>query len=204
MREFETHSASHVHSQTVIARFGTWNAAKRKAGLMPRRFATREELLACLRELGETIGRVPTAKDIDEHRGLVPSKSLYWHTFGSLSNALAKPASTCRWGRSASSGRSTRVSRFHDVSPPAAVRGLEGRAAARRLVADGVAGLPDVRGETRRLGDVSVPRQRAADRAGHRCCGRRLDPRIRLTRTPPPADTSERDGTTPARRRRIR
>ncbi len=88
MREFETHSASHVHSQTVIARFGTWNAAKRKAGLMPRRFATREELLACLRELGETIGRVPTAKDIDEHRGLVPSKSLYWHTFGSLSNAL--------------------------------------------------------------------------------------------------------------------
>ena len=88
MREFETHSASHVHSQTVIARFGTWNAAKRKAGLMPRRFATREELLACLRELGETIGHVPTAKDIDEHRGLVPSKSLYWHTFGSLSNAL--------------------------------------------------------------------------------------------------------------------
>ena len=31
---------------------------------------------------------MPTAKDIDEHRGLVPSKSLYWHTFGSLSNAL--------------------------------------------------------------------------------------------------------------------
>jgi hypothetical protein len=31
---------------------------------------------------------VPTSKDIDEHRGLVPSKSLYWHTFGSLTNAL--------------------------------------------------------------------------------------------------------------------
>ncbi len=28
------------------------------------------------------------AKDIDAHRGLVPSKSLYWHTFGSLTNAL--------------------------------------------------------------------------------------------------------------------
>ena len=88
MREFEAHATTRVHSQTVIARFGTWNAAKREAGLMPRRFATREELLACLRELGQTIGRVPTAKDIDEHRGLVPSKSLYWHTFGSLSNAL--------------------------------------------------------------------------------------------------------------------
>ena len=31
---------------------------------------------------------MPTSKDIDEHRGLVPSKSLYWHTFGSLTNAL--------------------------------------------------------------------------------------------------------------------
>ncbi len=88
MREFEADPTTRVHSQTVIARFGTWNAAKRQAGLMPRRFATREELLTCLRQLGQTIGRVPTAKDIDEHRGLVPSKSLYWHTFGSLSNAL--------------------------------------------------------------------------------------------------------------------
>ena len=48
----------------------------------------RQELLQCLRLLGDQIGRVPTSKDIDEHRGLVPSKSLYWHTFGSLTNAL--------------------------------------------------------------------------------------------------------------------
>jgi hypothetical protein len=88
MREFEAHAGTHVHPQTVIERFGSWNAAKRLAGLMPRRFATREELLQCLRDLGERIGRVPTSKDIDEHRGIVPSKSLYWHTFGSLSNAL--------------------------------------------------------------------------------------------------------------------
>jgi Homing endonuclease associated repeat len=88
MREFEAHAGTSVHPQTVIERFGSWNAAKRAAGLMPRRFATREELLQCLRELGEKVGRVPTSKDIDENRGLVPSKSLYWHTFGSLSNAL--------------------------------------------------------------------------------------------------------------------
>src|SRR5207302_3945447 len=74
--------------QTVIEHFGTWNKAKRAAGLVPRRFATKDELLKLLRELGERLGRVPTAKDIDANRGLMPSKSLYWHTFGSLTNAL--------------------------------------------------------------------------------------------------------------------
>jgi hypothetical protein len=41
-----------------------------------------------LRELGEDLGRVPTAKDLDARRGSMPSKSLYWHTFGSLAEAL--------------------------------------------------------------------------------------------------------------------
>jgi hypothetical protein len=88
MREFAGDPASTVHPQTVIEHFGSWNAAKRAAGLVPRRFATREELLGLLRELGEEIGRPPTARDIDEHKGRMPSKSLYWHTFGSLANAL--------------------------------------------------------------------------------------------------------------------
>ena len=88
MREFERNDGTTVHPQTVIERFGSWNAAKRQAGLVPRRFATKAELLQCLRLLGDQIGRVPTSKDIDEHRGLVPSKSLYWHTFGSLTDAL--------------------------------------------------------------------------------------------------------------------
>jgi hypothetical protein len=72
----------------VIEHFGSWNAAKREAGLVPRRFATREELLQLLRDLGEELDRPPTAKDIDARRGSMPSKSLYWHTFGSLTNAL--------------------------------------------------------------------------------------------------------------------
>ena len=59
-----------------------------EAGLVPRRFATREELRELLRELGAELGRIPTARDIEEHRGRMPSKSLYWHTFGSLANAL--------------------------------------------------------------------------------------------------------------------
>lgn len=88
MREFAADPATRVHPQTVIEHYGSWNAAKRAAGLVPRRFATREELLGLLRELGEELGRPPTARDIDEHKGRLPSKSLYWHTFGSLSNAL--------------------------------------------------------------------------------------------------------------------
>src|ERR671928_1438955 len=88
MREFSADSKTTVHPQTVIEHFGSWNRAKRLAGLVPRRFATREELLALLKELGDELGRVPTARDIDEHRGRMPSKSLYWHTFGSLANAL--------------------------------------------------------------------------------------------------------------------
>ena len=88
MREFSEDAETTIHPQTVIERFGSWNRAKRAAGLVPRRFATKEELLSCLRALGERIGRTPAAKDVDAHRGLVPSKSLYWHTFGSLTNAL--------------------------------------------------------------------------------------------------------------------
>jgi len=88
MREFAADPATTLHPQTVIEHFGSWNNAKRAAGLVPRRFATREELLGLLRGLGEELGRPPTARDIDERKGRMPSKSLYWHTFGSLSNAL--------------------------------------------------------------------------------------------------------------------
>jgi hypothetical protein len=88
MREFAADAETAVHPQTVIEHYGSWNAAKRAAGLVPRRFATREELLGLLTDLGEELGRPPTARDIDEHKGKLPSKSLYWHTFGSLTNAL--------------------------------------------------------------------------------------------------------------------
>jgi Homing endonuclease associated repeat len=88
MREFAADPETRVHPQTVIEHFGSWNSAKREAGLVPRRFATREELLGCLRELGEELGRTPTARDLEERRGSMPSKSLYWHTFGSLTTAL--------------------------------------------------------------------------------------------------------------------
>jgi hypothetical protein len=88
MKEFAADPQAGMHPQTVIEHFGTWNAAKRAAGLMPRRFATREELVEQLRRLGRELGRTPTAQDIRARRGTMPSASLYWHTFGSLSTAL--------------------------------------------------------------------------------------------------------------------
>jgi hypothetical protein len=88
MREFAADADAGVHPQTVIEHFGSWNAAKRAAGLVPRRFISREEMVRQLRELGEELGRVPTARDVEERRGRMASKSLIWHTFGSLAAAL--------------------------------------------------------------------------------------------------------------------
>lgn len=88
MREFVAEERVRVHPQTVVVRFGSWNRATRLAGLVPRRYATREELLGRLRSLGDELGRVPTGRDLDERRSTMPSKSSYWHVFGSLSSAL--------------------------------------------------------------------------------------------------------------------
>src|SRR6266487_2741232 len=55
MREFEQDAETSVHPQTVIQHFGTWNDAKRKAGLVPRRFAEPADLIRLLRELGDEL-----------------------------------------------------------------------------------------------------------------------------------------------------
>src|SRR5262245_57592550 len=88
MREFAADPGATGHPQTVIEHFGTWNAAKRAAGLTPRRFISREELLEQLRALATELGRLPTARDLEERRRTMASKSLIWHTFGSLTAAL--------------------------------------------------------------------------------------------------------------------
>src|SRR5262249_57298341 len=56
MREFSDDPKTSVHPQTVIEHYGSWNVAKRAAGLVPRRFATREELLGLLKDLGWGLG----------------------------------------------------------------------------------------------------------------------------------------------------
>src|ERR1700693_4633039 len=62
MREFATDPETTVHPQTVIEHFGSWNAAKRAAGLVPRRLATRDALLGLLRELGGELCPPPAAR----------------------------------------------------------------------------------------------------------------------------------------------
>jgi hypothetical protein len=109
MREFAQDTRARLHPQTVIEHFGTWNAAKRAAGLLPRRFLTREELLSQLRRLGDELGRVPRASDLASRRRAMPSTSLYAHTFGSFSNALREagfdvPVGEERLGRAIDQG----------------------------------------------------------------------------------------------------
>jgi hypothetical protein len=88
MREFAEDPEATIHPQTLVDNFGSWNGAKRAAGLMPRRRATREELLQALRALGEELGRRPTTKDIELARGRVPSRGVYAKAFGSMREAL--------------------------------------------------------------------------------------------------------------------
>ena len=95
MREFAADPETSVHPQTVIEHFGSWNAAKRAAGLVPRRFATREELLGLLRELGE---RARPAADRARHRRAqgphAVEVALLAHVRLALDGAQARRAST--------------------------------------------------------------------------------------------------------------
>jgi hypothetical protein len=88
MREFAEDPAATVHPQTLVDHFGSWNEAKRAAGLVPRRNATREELLAGLRMLGRRLERTPLPADLDEAQGLLPGRSVYVRAFGSVNDAL--------------------------------------------------------------------------------------------------------------------
>lgn len=88
MRQFAEDLETTIHPQTVVDHFGSWNEAKRAAGLMPRRRATHEELLQALRALGEELGRRPTTRDIEDARGRVPSRGVYAKAFGSMREAL--------------------------------------------------------------------------------------------------------------------
>ena len=112
MREFSMDPESTVHPQTVIDHFGSWNAAKREAGLTPRRFATREELARLvLRRLGEELGRTPGAKDLDARRArdAALQVALLAHLRLAERRAALRPASTSPSARSASPARSSRA-----------------------------------------------------------------------------------------------
>src|SRR3989440_12737624 len=75
MREFAGDAKTTVHPQTVIEHFGSWNAAKREAGLRPRRLATRDEPLHLLQKVGEGQGTPPAARDPARRKGSLPTKT---------------------------------------------------------------------------------------------------------------------------------
>src|SRR2546430_9895028 len=56
MREFAADSETTVHPQTVIEHFGSWNNAKRRAGLVPRRIAPKGGLRGVLPQVGARPG----------------------------------------------------------------------------------------------------------------------------------------------------
>jgi hypothetical protein len=169
MREFAGDPEAGVHPQTVIEHFGTWNAAKRAAGLQPRRFISREELVAQLRELGEELGRTPTVRDIEERRSRMASKSLIWHTFGSLAAALKEagfdvPVGEERLERAIADGAVL----ARELGHLPKMAGVEGRARAGCDASLRVAGLPPRRRQPGRLVGVPVPRQPASAGGGRR------------------------------------
>src|SRR4051812_28697216 len=57
MREFAADPKTTVHPQTVIEHFGSWNAAKREAGLVSRRCANRFETRRRLTRAGGELWR---------------------------------------------------------------------------------------------------------------------------------------------------
>ena len=133
MREFAADPETTVHPQTVIEHFGSWNAAKRAAGLVPSRFATREELVRLLAELGDELGRVPTARDLDERRGHDALEvALLAHV--RLAHAGAARGGLRRAGGGGARRPRRRAGRGPRAAarPPAEVRRLGRRAARRR------------------------------------------------------------------------
>ena len=148
MREFAADPETTVHPQTVIEHFGSWNAAKRKAGLVPRRFATREELLGQLRASARSSAASRRRGTSRRARGSMPSKSLLWHTFGSLARALREagfdvPVGEERLERAVEQGAAL----ARRAGAAAEVRRLgRARREADAIAPDRVADLPHVRG----------------------------------------------------------
>lgn len=77
--------------QTFVNRFGSWTKAKHEAGIETKgpheTEYSKEELLDCLRDLRDELGRVPRRRDLDA-KDDYPSYSPYLDKFGSLLEAM--------------------------------------------------------------------------------------------------------------------
>lgn len=88
--EYDQTSAKGPHSQTLISRFGSWNEAKRRAGLRPRKGATKAQLAQELTDLGVHLGRTPTTQDVSRcaKEKQVHALASFYQAFGTFSAAL--------------------------------------------------------------------------------------------------------------------
>ena len=113
MKEFAADPDAQVHPQTVIEHFGTWNAAKRAAGLdaaalRDPRGARRAAAAARRRSSAGPDGAATSTSAA----GTMPSEvALLAHVRLARRRRSARRASTWRWGRSGSSARSRRAPR---------------------------------------------------------------------------------------------
>lgn len=89
MDDYREHGGHAI--DTVIERFGSWNEAKRKAGLpVTERNVSPEELLFALRDMHDRLGRAPTEDDMDADGPY--SSTTYQRKFGSWLVALRAAA----------------------------------------------------------------------------------------------------------------
>ena len=75
-------------ANTYENRFGSWNKALKAAGLsLNNNFCSNEELISLLKAKAESLGRTPTAKDINSDKSM-PSVIVYINRFGSWNKSL--------------------------------------------------------------------------------------------------------------------
>ena len=147
MQEFAADPETTVHPQTVIEHFGSWNAAKRAAGLVRGGSRRARSCSACCASSARSWAASPTARDIDERRGRdAVEVALLAHVRLARRTRCARRASTSPVGeerleRAVEQGAALarRLGRLPKFADWAEARRRDDRAP------DRVAGLPDVR-----------------------------------------------------------
>ena len=115
MQEFAADPQTTVHPQTVIEHFGTWNAAKRRPGSCRGASRPARSCSGCCGSSARSSDARRRRATSTRARARCRRSRCYWHTFGSLSNALREagfdvPVGEERLERAVEQGASSRGS----------------------------------------------------------------------------------------------